>query len=150
MRIISVLIFILLWSLGLEGQTLTKFTYTECIRDTVRSSRFHEIKNVGQSTIIRLRTYAPCNGNLDGGFEITNKNLNLKFWTKPTIPIDKKGNKSKIIEVADCNCLFDFDYMLDKLPPFDKNLILINGSTLKEIDSKNIFEVEIKVNLDDN
>ena len=103
------------------------------------------MKKSGRLTIINLKTYAPCNGNLLGGLEVSDKSLNLKFWTKPTIVTDKKGKKTEIIEVADCNCMFDFKYQIKDLPTMDRKDIKVNGQTLKEIDSKNIWtEIEIK------
>ena len=103
------------------------------------------MKKSGRLTTINLKTYAPCNGNLLGGLEAIDKNLNLKFWTKPTIVTDKKGKKTEIIEIADCNCMFDFKYQIKDLPTMDIKDIKVNGLTLKEIDSKNIWtEIEIK------
>lgn len=130
----------------LFGQTLTKFDYSDCLKDGVGdSSKIVNIKKSGRLTTINIKTYAPCNGNLAGGLEVVDKELNLKFWTKPTIITDKKGKKSEIIEVADCNCLFDFKYQIKDLPTMDTKEIKVNGQTLKEIDSKNILtEIEIK------
>jgi hypothetical protein len=110
------------------------------------SSRIVDIKKSGRLTTINLKTYAPCNGNLAGGFETADKRLNLKFWTKPTIVTDKKGKKTEVIEVADCNCMFDLKYQIKDLPTVDIKNIRVNGLTLKEIDDKSmvIEEIEIK------
>lgn len=139
-------IIILLIGSRLPGQSLTKFDYSDCLKQSVNdSSKISETRKNRLLTIISLKTYAPCNGNLAGGIEITNGLLNLKFWTQPTIITDKKGTKTEILEIADCNCLFDFKYQIKDLPKVDIKEIKINGRTLKEIDSKNILtEIEIK------
>jgi hypothetical protein len=139
-------ILILVIGSRLFGQSLTKFDYSECLKDFVGdSSKIVDIKKSGRLTTINLKTYAPCNGNLTGGLETADQRLNLKFWTKSTIITDKKGKKKEIIEVADCNCLIDFKYQIRDLPTVDIKEIRVNGLTLQEIDSKNILtEIEIK------
>lgn len=143
---ITLTILILVIGSRLFGQSLTKFDYSACLKESVGdSSKVNEVKKNGLLTIISLKTYAPCNGNLAGGIEIKNSFLNLKFWTKPTIVKDKKGKQTEIIEVADCNCLFDFIYQIKDLPSLDKKEIKVNGQTLKEINAKNILtEIEIE------
>lgn len=139
-------ILILVIGSRLFGQSLTKFDYSDCLRDCVGdSSKIVYIKKSGRLTTIKLKTYAPCNGNLAGGLEAVDKGLNLKFWTKSTIITDKKGKKTEILEVADCNCLLDFKYQIKNLPTVDTKEIKVNGLTLKEIDSRNILtEIEIR------
>lgn len=130
----------------LLGQSLTKFDYSDCLKNCVNdSSKIVDMRKSGRLTIINLKTYAPCNGNLLGGLEISDKSLNLRFWTKPTVVIDKKGKKTEIIEVADCNCMFDFRYQIKDLPKMNRRDIKVNGQTLNEIDSKKIWrEMEIE------
>ena len=139
-------VFILVIGSRLHGQSLTKFDYSDCLKDCINdSSKIVDMKKSERLTTVNLKTYAPCNGNLIGGMEIVDKNLNLKFWTKPTIVTDKKGKKKEIIEVSDCDCMFDLKYQIKDLPTVDIKQIKVNGQTLKEIDSRNILtELEIK------
>lgn len=124
----------------LFGQSLFKFTYSDCLRDCIGdSSKFVAIKKIGLLTKIDLRTYAPCNGNLIGAFELNSKILNLKFSSKPTIVIDKKGLRNEVLEVADCNCLFNLEYQIKNLPKIEIIDIRVNGHTLKEIDSMSML-----------
>ena len=143
---VKLTILILVASGQLFGQSLAKFVYSDCLESSVGdSSKVIDIKKNGRLTTINLRTYAPCNGNLLGGLETVGKNLDLKFWTKSMIVTDKKATKAEIIEVADCNCLFDFRYQIKNLPAVNIKQIRVNGQTLKEIDSNNILtEIEIK------
>src|SRR5687767_239046 len=92
-----------------SGQTLINFKYSNCLKECVNdSSRIDEIKTRETIMTISLKTYAPCNGNLDGGIESNENTLNLKFWTRPTIVKDKNGREAELTEVADCNCMFNF------------------------------------------
>ncbi|CAN5484658.1 hypothetical protein BH10BAC4_BH10BAC4_11530 [soil metagenome] len=134
---------------GVFSQKLVKFNYSACLKDLVNdSSKVQEIKSVGTTTTIRLRTYAPCNGNLGGGFEFSKNTINLKYWTKPIIIKHKNGKHTELLEIADCNCLFDFTYQIEGLASIDKKAIKVNGLTLKDIDSRNIWK-EIRVELSD-
>jgi hypothetical protein len=130
----------------LFGQSLARFEYSNCLNEYVGdSSKIVDIKKMGRVTTINLKTYAPCNGNLAGGFEVVDKDLNLKFWPKPSIVTDKKGKESEIVEIADCNCMFEFKYRILDLSAIDMKHIKVNGLTLKEIDARNILiEIEIK------
>jgi hypothetical protein len=110
------------------AQTLTGFNYSSCLKECVNdSSKINEIKTRGAITTIDLMTYAPCNGNLEGGIEINGNALNLKFWTRPTIVKGKNGKVVELIEVADCNCMFSFEYQISGLGTVDKSKIKVNG-----------------------
>ena len=75
--------------------------------------------------------------------------MNLKFWTKPTILTDKEGEKTELIEVADCNCMFLLTYHLESLPLESFNIVYVNGQTLEQIDADNILtEVDLDIELD--
>ena len=76
-----------------------------------------------------------------------NGQMNLKFWTKPSIVVDKNGKKNEMLEVAECDCLFSFEYQFKNLPAFSATSITINGLTPREINSNNRF-IEIKVKID--
>ena len=134
----------------LFGQSLKKFNYSACLKDCANdSSKVNEVKKTGRLAVISIKTYAPCSGNLEGGLDLRNNFLNLTFGTKPTIVKDKKGKTLELIEVADCNCMFNLKYQIKDLSTVDVKNIRINGLTLKEIDSKNIWteEKEIKVEI---
>jgi hypothetical protein len=134
---------ILMIASEVSAQKLSMFNYSSCLPDCVNdSSKITEIKTEARSTTIRLKTYAPCNGNLSGELEIVKNIVNLEFRTKPTIIVDKKGTKSEIIEVADCNCMFSFKYQISGLTSMHGKIIKVNGQSLREIDSKNIVPEE--------
>ncbi len=142
---ITLLILSLVIGGRLVGQSLIRFDSSDCLKDCVGdSSKVYRVEKSGLLTIISLKTYAPCNGNLTGDVEIINSFLNLKFWTKSAIVTDIKGRKTEIVEVADCNCMFDFKYQIQDLRALELKEIIVNGKTLKEIDSKNIL-AEIKI-----
>ena len=123
------------------GQKLKAFSYSNCLLECLNdSSKISEITKTGEITIIKLKTYAPCNGNLAGNVTYLNENLNLMFWTKSTKIKRKDGTVAELIEVADCNCLFDFTFEIHDI----KNTItpvsiLINGQTLQEIDARHVL-----------
>jgi hypothetical protein len=130
------------------GQTLTNFKYSNCLKECVNdSSRINEIKTSERITTISLKTYAPCNGNLDGAIEINGSILNLKFWTRPTIVKGKTGKDTKLIEVSDCNCMFNFTYQISGLATVEQSRIKVNGLSLRAIDARNKGE-EISIELD--
>lgn len=130
------------------GQALINFKYSNCLKEYVNDrSRISEIKTNETITTIILETYAPCNGNLDGGIDINENTLNLKFWTRPTIVKDKNGKAVELTEVADCNCMFNFKYQISGLATVDKSRIKVNGLSLRAIDARNIGE-EISIELD--
>jgi hypothetical protein len=87
----SILIGLILVSLSINsyGQPLSvqKFTYSSCL-DTLqeRHSTINYQQGESNTTIIYLRTYAPCGGNFKGGVEMVSANqVNLTFTMKPTV-----------------------------------------------------------------
>jgi hypothetical protein len=67
------------------GQTLTGFKYSDCLTNGVNdSSKITDLKIDGSITTISLKTYAPCNGNLDGGLEIVGRTVDLKILDEAT------------------------------------------------------------------
>ena len=144
---IRILILVILSTTALFSQNLERFTFSECLKECSNdSSKIEEIILKGDLTIIKLKTYAPCNGNFAGGVEEKNNFLNLKFWTKSTNLKDKNGNVSELVEVADCNCVFRFTYEVKDLK-VRADLVKVNGLTLKQIDTSNIL-TELSVELD--
>ena len=122
------------------AQQLEKFSFSDCLVECKNdSSAVEEISPVGQSTLIRVKTYAPCNGNFTGDIQVSASIVNLKFWTRPTVVKNKDGRVTKLVEVADCNCVFRFAYDIKGLRKIDSRGIRINGKTLKEIDARNIL-----------
>jgi hypothetical protein len=138
-----VTILFLLVNVALYGQSMIKFAFSDCLKDCKGdSSVIKEMSEKRWVTTIKLKTYAPCNGNLAGGVEITADVLNLKFWTKSTVVTDKKGAKLEILEVADCDCMFDFQYQIRNAPRIEIKNVRVNGRTLREIDALSIIKVE--------
>ncbi len=139
----SLLIVLLLLGNLAWGQRLTKFKFSDCLQNCDSdSSKIHEITKAGVITTIRLRTYAPCGGNLEGGFKIAKDTLNLEFWTKPTKTWkDKQGRMVSIVSISDCNCIFDFTYQITGIKVVTEKKIKVNGMTLLEIDKENIWEI---------
>jgi hypothetical protein len=143
-----VIVSFLLPTASVFGQALINFKYSNCLNEYVNdSSRISEIKTSETITTIMLKTYAPCNGNLDGGIEINENALNLKFWTRQTIVKDKNGKEVELTEVADCNCMLNFKYQISGLATVEKSRIKVNGLSLRAIDARNIGE-EISIELD--
>lgn len=139
----GILILLLISTTEVFSQTLTRFSFSECLVECRNDSSAIEeiIANKGLA-IIKIKTYAPCNGNFVGEIEIKSGLVNLKFRTKPTIIKNKDGTVSELVEVADCNCVFRFAYEVKGLEQVNSNRIKVNGSTLREIDARNIWENE--------
>ncbi|ELR73715.1 hypothetical protein C900_02119 [Fulvivirga imtechensis AK7] len=74
--------------------------------------------------------------------------MNLKFWTKPTTLTDEDGNEVELLEVAECNCIFLFDYQIDELAIQEFDSIKVNGETLEQIDAENILTEMLEIKLD--
>ena len=144
---------LILLSLSIQsyGQTLSmqKFTYSSCL-DTLRDS--HSAINYQQgennTTIIYLRTYAPCRGDFKGGVKMLSTNqVNLTFSLKPTVIKKRNGQLDSMLEVAECNCLYDFTYQISGLQDITSKAVLVNKQSLKQIDDRNILSKE-EVELD--
>jgi len=116
------------------------------------SSKILTQKNSIDYSEIVLRTYAPCNGNFDSGIEVVENNINLKFWTKPTIVTDENGEVTELYEVAECYCMFKFTYHISDLILDERQSVKVNGLTLMQIDGNNImteFDLEMYYDLND-
>ncbi len=145
---IRILILTLLSTSSLIAQQLQKFDFSNCLAECRNdSSAIEEISAAGHLTHIKVKTYAPCNGNFAGGIQVSPGFVNLKFWTRPTVVTEKNGKVSELLEIADCNCVFRFVYEIKGLGKIDYRSIRINGKTLKQIDSMNIL-TEIPLDLD--
>jgi hypothetical protein len=143
-----ILILILMSASNLFAQQLERFSFSDCLVECKNdSSVVEEIRPIGQLTLIRVKTYAPCNGNFAGGVKVSPSFVNLKFSTRPTVVHDKEAKVAELIEVADCNCVFRFVYEIRGLRKIDSRSIRINGEALKDIDAKNIM-TEILINMD--
>jgi hypothetical protein len=133
----------------LLGQSLKNFTYSDCLTDCYGDSS--EIKKIARSDrVIRieLRTYAPCSGNFKGEIKLLSSGvLDLRFRLTGQVYKDKNGYEYELIEVAECDCVFDFTYEIENLNDINKSLITVNGKTLKEIKFKYIPS-DIKFDLD--
>ncbi|WP_157493842.1 hypothetical protein [Fulvivirga imtechensis] len=146
---ISFILLCLAFTLSSFGQTISSFTYSRCLEEHFNdSSRVIKIDQLKGLTEIQLRTYGPCNGNFDAGVELKGRVLNLKFWTKPTTLTDEDGNEVELLEVAECNCIFLFDYQIDELAIQEFDSIKVNGETLEQIDAENILTEMLEIKLD--
>ncbi len=142
-----VLMLILTSSYSLFGQNLDSFKFSDCNKsDSIRTSEIKKIsiQNNGLTTI-DLRTYANCRGNFEGDIELLENFVNLMFQVKPVRIKQKDGSYSEIVELADCNCLFDFQYRISGIDHIGKDQIKVNGMTLTEIDEMNIgWEIKVE------
>jgi len=125
-------------SIGLWGQTLTKFTYSDCLKDCVEDgTKTKEIITIEGITKIFFMNWATCSGNFEGEIEIaSNEMLNLWYQTKPTKYKNNKGEEYELVEVADCDCIFEFTYEISGLVDINPNSIRVNG-----IDFSNIGDI---------
>lgn len=137
-RIILVIIFITTLT-RVSGQVLGKFEFSDCMRECIGdSTKINSVTQTNKLTKINLTAYAPCNGNLEGQIKLTTDTLDLKYSTKTTIVVNKKtGEVTKLLEIADCDCIFKFNYTIKGLQSLDKNKIKINGETLDKINKRN-------------
>jgi hypothetical protein len=147
-----ILLIIILFTFHVYGQSIKtiKFTYSHCL-DSIYGEPSSVIfqKNSENTLIIKLRTYAPCNDNLAGGVEIMSANtVNLTFKVKPTLIKDKKGKVHELLEIADCTCLFDFQYEVQTSIDLSTKTILVNNESLEEIIKRDVKAAE-KVPLDE-
>jgi TonB family protein len=68
--------------------------------------------------------------------------LNLIFDIKPTEGVDRQGKKFYVIEVADCDCPFDFTYKIDGFELQDPSFIRVNGLKLSELHGPLVEEIQ--------
>jgi hypothetical protein len=146
MRQLLIIVLFILTS-NLQGQVLTYFSYSECQNLVDGDSSKITIEGNKGHTKIDLRTYGSCNGQFEGRIEVeATGNLNLIFLKKTTKYINNAGEEYEVLEITDCNCLFDFKYVISNLKTIDAKAVTINGLTLAEIDRRNIgTEIEVIV-----
>lgn len=138
---------LLLKTVGLFGQTLTNFTYSDCLQECIGdSSKIQSIVKTNEHTEIKLRTYAPCGGKFKGEYKLSLSGiLDLRFSIIPVEYKNKEGEEYELLEVADCNCIFDFTYEFIQLKDIDEKSITVNGKTLLEINQQNqMIEITIE------
>ena len=130
---------------SLTGQTISDFTYSSCL-DRIDSSRVSLTPVDSRSISIKLSTYVPCNGNFQASAEQTDDGLlDFAITSKPKWSQDRNGLQTEIVEVADCNCLFDFSFIVNGISSKDVAGILVNGQTLPQIDQANILDPALEI-----
>ena len=149
-KIIVTILFFSFFVNGTFAQKISSFDFSRCLMNLENDSSKIKVTNLSENKVkIQIHTYGSCNGNFDSGFELKDKLLNLKFWTKPIIIRDKEGNKSELVEKADCNCMFLLTYVIQGLSTEFFDIIYINGQSLKQIDEENISkEIDFLIQLD--
>jgi hypothetical protein len=114
----------------------------ECIGD---SSKILSIVKINEHTEIKIRTYAPCGGEFQGEYKLLTGILDLRFSIMPVKYKNKEGKEYELIEVADCNCIFDFTYKFFHLPHINAKSITVNGKSILEIYQQNqMTEISIE------
>ena len=115
----------------------------ECIGD---STKIDEVIQTDDLTIIGLTAYANCSGNLEGRIKLTTDTLDLVYSPKTTKVLNKKtGEVEEILEIATCDCIFEFNYTIKGLKYLDNKKIKINGETLEKINERNYRTEEIYI-----
>src|SRR5687767_7267451 len=103
-------------SVGLSGQTLTKFYFSQVSPCKSDSSKIQSVTKADGLTEIKLRSYAPCGSNLKGAVKLMPAGLlDLRFEVKPNKYKNKKGEKYELLEISECDCMFDFTYQISGL-----------------------------------
>ena len=135
-------------SVGLFGQTLTKFQFAQVSPCGGDSSKIQSVTKADGLTEIKLRTYAPCGSNLKGEVKLMpNGILDLRFEVKPNKYKNKKGEEYELLEISECDCMFDFTYQISGVSYIDQTLITVKGKSLLEINQQSIIS-EIEINYD--
>jgi len=133
---------------GLLAQTLTKFHFLQVSPCGGDSSKIQSITKADGLTEIKLRTYAPCDSNLKGDVKLMpNGLLNLRFEVKPNKYKNKKGEEYELLEISECDCMFDFTYQISGLKEIDRSLITVNGKSLLEINKRYLVS-DMEINYD--
>jgi TonB family protein len=131
---------------NLQSQKLVGFKVSKCLTDcTFEKSTIEDLKISNGQTEILLRTLADCNGNFLGKIESRDGILNLTFEPKPIRGTDENGKKAWHIEVALCDCPFDFTYKIKGLELKDLSLIRVNGLMLSELPGPLVEEIQINI-----
>lgn len=135
---------------NLQSQKLIGFEVSKCLTDCkFEKSTIEELKISKGQTEISLRTLANCSGEFVGKVEQSESGVvNLIFDIKPTEGIDRQGKKSFVIEVADCDCPFDFTFKIDGFELQDPSLIRVNGLQLSELPESLVEEIQVNMDVD--
>ena len=130
-----------------QSQKLVGFEFSECLTDCKFEKSTIELKTSNGQTEIFLRALGNCYGNFIGNIEILNRGiLNLLFDVKPTEEgVNKDGNKFSIMEIASCDCPFDFTYRIEGLELRNPSLITVNGRKLSELPGPLVEEIQINI-----
>lgn len=126
----------------LFGQTLKAFQYSDCIENNMSESSNIQIsiEKLGIKSI-QLRTFAPCGGQFKGGFELSSSRiLDLRFTVIPEMIKGQNAQPTDLLEIAECNCFFEFTYDFEGLPDIEPISIKVNGKSLFEIDRLNFAD----------
>jgi TonB family protein len=129
---------------NLQSQKLIGFEVSKCLTDCKFEKSTIDLKTSEGQTEILLRTLANCNGDFLGKIKSRNGILNLTFESKPVRGIDENGKKAWYIEVASCDCPFDFTYIIKGLELKDPAQIRVNGLILSELPSPFVEEIIVE------
>lgn len=69
----------------------------------------------------------------------------------PTVYVDEEGVRHEILELADCNCMFELTFTIKDLLPQDFNHVVFNGLEVEEAGGQwplMAEEIEIDYDLD--
>ena len=127
------------------SQVLKKFSFSDCMIECKEdSSSVKEISKNGELTTIRVLTFAPCNGKFDGAVKIRNGIIDLTFNLRPTITKGKDGKTNVILEIADCDCPFEFTYEVLQVKNISEKTIIVNGLSLPQINkNRQRYEIDL-------
>ena len=133
---ISLIIFFLFSALA-TAQSLTSFSFSECISSSEKASQSSvEVFRKDEITNISFGALAPCNGNLKGDLNWKFDSLNLTFKVRPTVYKKKGGSTNEVLEIAECDCYFRFQYEISGLVQVDSSKLLVNGEPINIVSKK--------------
>lgn len=134
---LALLLFI---SQQLYAQKLVDFSVSVCKSDSIEGSEVYYVYPQSDgSTIIKFRSYANCNRNFEADVEFRDGLLNFIISLKYTRIYRKDGTYVEVLEVAECDCLFEFTFRIQGIIPFHSRNFLVNSLTFEEIDKKYVI-----------
>ncbi|WPP50821.1 hypothetical protein [Catalinimonas niigatensis] len=112
-------------SIVLLGQKIVDFEYSSCIIKTEAYFDSVSVVRSGDYYQIKFKAYQNCIGNFESEINLINDlTLNFDIYIKGAL-------ENKEVEIALCDCLFEFDYSLTGIKEPDIQ-IRINGLSLKD------------------
>ena len=142
MKILYLIIIILSLTVSVYGQKVVTFKYTACAGDDaeVKEPHVQLIERSGNTTKIKMTAFANCAGKFNSTVRVVNDStIDLQIKVKPTIYKNRKGEPYELLEEAECDCIFDFDYELIGITAVNSKIILVNGRTFD--DMKEFYQI---------